>query len=91
PVGILNVTSQTAQLGLASYLSLCALISMNIGIFNALPIPALDGGRVLIVLIETITRHKFKQKIIETCITASFVLLMALFVFATYNDILRFF
>jgi regulator of sigma E protease len=91
PVGILNVTSQTAQLGLGSYLSLCALISMNIGIFNALPIPALDGGRVLIVLIETITRHKFKQKIIETCITASFVLLMALFVFATYNDILRFF
>ena len=49
PVGILNVTARTAELGLNAYLSLVGLISVNVGIFNLIPIPALDGGRVLIL------------------------------------------
>ncbi len=91
PVGIYQVTSRTAQLGFSSYMTLFALISMNVGIFNALPIPAMDGGRVLIVLIERITRRKINKKIVENIIVASFVLLIVLFLFATYNDILRLF
>lgn len=89
PIGILNVTAQTTALGLESYLNLFAMISLNIGIFNAIPIPALDGGRVLILLIEKVIRRKINTKFVENVIMASFVLLMALFVFATYNDITR--
>ena len=77
-------------MGLSSYLSLFAVISLNIGIFNAIPIPALDGGRILIVLIEKIMRRKVNQRLVERIIMASFVFLMLIFVFATYNDIARF-
>ena len=73
------------------YFSLFAMISLNIGIFNALPIPALDGGRILILLIEKLLGRKVSAKIVENIILASFVLLMILFVYATYNDILRMF
>lgn len=91
PVGIATVTAKTAQLGLSSYLSLMGLISLNIGIFNLIPIPALDGGRVLILLIEKIRGKKINTKIVENVIMASFILLLGLMVFATYNDILRLF
>ena len=91
PVGILNVTSKSLQSGLDMYFSLFAMISLNIGIFNALPIPALDGGRILILLIEKLLGRKVSAKIVENIILASFVLLMILFVYATYNDILRMF
>lgn len=89
PVGIMNATAQTAQMGLLPYLSLMGLISVNIGIFNLLPIPALDGGRVLILLIEKLLRRKINTKLIENIIMISFVLLIGLMLFATYNDILR--
>ncbi|WP_289182848.1 RIP metalloprotease RseP [uncultured Dubosiella sp.] len=91
PVGILNLTKKTTEMGWMSYLSLFALISLNIGIFNLLPIPALDGGRVLILLIERITRRKINEKLVENIILASFVLLIGIFLFATYNDIAKMF
>ena len=91
PVGILNVTSKSVQYGLDTYFSLFAMISLNIGIFNAIPIPALDGGRIFILLVEKILGRKVSTKIIENVIMASFVLLMLLFVYATYNDIVRLF
>lgn len=91
PVGILNVTSKSVQYGLDTYFSFFAMISLNIGIFNALPIPALDGGRILILLIEKIIGRKVSTKVVENIIMASFVLLMLLFLYATYNDIVRLF
>lgn len=91
PVGIYNVTSQATQYGLQAYLILIAMISLNIGIFNLLPLPALDGGRIVIVLLEKALGHKIDPKIIETIIVGSFVLLIGLMLFATYNDLLRFF
>lgn len=91
PVGILNATSKTVQYGLDSYFSFFAMISLNIGIFNAIPIPALDGGRVLILLLEAIFRRKIPTKWVENVIMASFVLMMLLFVYATFNDIVRLF
>ncbi len=90
PVGIFSVTSKSTQLGLSSYLSLFAMISLNIGIFNAIPIPALDGGRILILLIEKMIHRKINQRIVERIIMASFALLILLFVYATFNDVLRF-
>lgn len=91
PVGILNVTSKSVQYGLDMYFSLFAMISLNIGIFNAIPIPALDGGRILILLIEKLIGRKVSTKVVENIIMASFVLLMLLFLYATYNDIVRLF
>ncbi|WP_297237385.1 RIP metalloprotease RseP [uncultured Faecalicoccus sp.] len=91
PVGIAQVTTQATAMGLSSYLSLFALISMNIGVFNILPIPAMDGGRILILILEKIFGRKINTKIVENVILASFVLLIGLFLFATYNDILRLF
>lgn len=91
PVGIAQVTTQATAMGLRSYLSLFALISLNIGIFNILPIPAMDGGRILILLLEKLFRRKINTKIVENIIVASFVLLIGLFLFATYNDIIRLF
>ena len=91
PVGIFQVTSKTAQLGFTSYLTLIGLISLNIGIFNALPIPALDGGRILMLLLEKIFRRKIDTKWMERIIMVSFFLLIGLLLFATYNDVLRLF
>lgn len=71
--------------------SLFAMISLNIGIFNAIPIPALDGGRILILLIEKLIGRKVSTKVVENIIMVSFVLLMLLFLYATYNDIVRLF
>ena len=73
------------------YFSLFAMISLNIGIFNAIPIPALDGGRILILLIEKLIGRKVSTKVVENIIMVSFVLLMLLFLYATYNDIVRLF
>ena len=89
PVGILNVTSKSVQYGWTTYFSLFAMISLNIGIFNALPLPALDGGRVLILFIEKLLNRKVSTQIIEKIIMASFVLLILLFLYATYNDVVR--
>lgn len=91
PIGIYKVTDQVVSYGLLPYLSLCALISLNIGFFNLLPIPALDGGRILITLLEKIFRRKIPLKIVQGVILASFVALFGLMIFSTYNDIMRFF
>ena len=91
PVGIYKLTEKTAQMGMMSYLSLFAMISLNIGVFNLLPIPALDGGRILILLLEKLFRRKINPKIIEKIIVVSFVLLFALLIYATFNDVMRMF
>ncbi len=90
-VGIFDMVSQTLSAGFLSYLSLIALLSVNIGIMNFLPIPALDGGRFIFLIYEGIT-HKKPNKKLETILNnIVFFLLIALFIFVTYNDVLRLF
>lgn len=91
PVGMYKVTDQIVSAGWLPYIALFALISLNIGIFNLIPLPALDGGRVLILVLESIFRRKIPTKIVEGVILASFVILIGLMVFATYNDLVRYF
>lgn len=91
PIGIYKVTDQMVSYGWLPYLSLFALISLNIGIFNLIPIPALDGGRIVMLLFERIFRRKIPVKVVEGIIMGSFVLLFGLLIFSTYNDIVRFF
>jgi regulator of sigma E protease len=91
PVGIAGMVGTAARLGLSYLLMFTAFISINLGIINLVPFPALDGGRLLFVIIETIIRRPIKVGIANAVNLVGFVLLMALMVFVTYTDILRLF
>lgn len=89
PVGIVTAIGQAANYGWQDLLEMLALITVNVGIFNLLPFPALDGGKVVFLLIEGVTGHAVPEKIQSGLIVAAFALLFGLMIFATYNDILR--
>ncbi len=91
PVGIINEISTAASSGLADILYLMALITINIGLFNLLPIPALDGGRILFIFIEAVIRKPIPAKYEGLCHGIGFALLILLMLFATGNDIMRIF
>ena len=89
PIGIARITGDVVKMGWIYALQFTALLSVNLGIINILPIPALDGGRLLFILIEKI-RGKTVQKKVENIIhTVGFALLMVLIVLVTYRDIIR--
>ena len=91
PVAIYKASSQAAELGLPAILSLMAMLSINIGIFNLIPIPALDGGKILINLIELVRRKPLKQEV-ETYLTLAGVAVMVILMIAvTWNDIMKLF
>ena len=90
-VGIFDMVKMTVSAGLLSYLSLLALLSVNIGIMNLLPIPALDGGRLVFLGYEAITRKKPDKKFETILNNIVMILLLLLFVYVTYNDIIRIF
>ena len=80
---------QAASYGWRDLLELLALITINLGVFNLLPFPALDGGKVVFLAIEGITGHAVPEKLQGTLTIAAFALLFGLMIFATYNDIIR--
>jgi len=88
-VGIFSMTSQAASQGIIALLSFIGLLSVNLGILNLLPIPALDGGRILFLGYEGIFKKKPNQKLENWLHTIVFFLLIALMLYVTYNDILR--
>ncbi len=89
PVGIVTAIGQAASYGWENLLQLLVLITINLGIFNLLPFPALDGGKIVFLLIEGITGYAVPEKIQGSLTIAAFILLFGLMIFATYNDILR--
>ena len=89
PIGIFNVVGQSAQAGFINLIYLTGFISLNVGFMNLLPIPALDGGRILFLIIEKIKGSKVDIKVENTIHTIGFVLLMILMVVITFNDIIR--
>jgi len=91
PVGIGKIMVDTAKVSLSSLWFLLAFISINLGIMNLLPLPALDGGRLLFILIELIFRKTVPAKYEGYIHIAGFALLMLLMVFVTYNDIVNIF
>lgn len=91
PVGIAEMTGQMKQLGIAALLQFSAILSINLGIINALPIPALDGGRILFLVIEKIKGRPVDQKVEGYIHGISFMLLIILMLFITAKDVLRFF
>jgi len=90
PVGIAVMTGKFARLGIVYLLQFTALLSINLAIINFLPLPALDGGRILFILIEKIRRKKVSQKLENMVHTIGFALLMVLIIFITGYDISRF-
>jgi len=91
PIGIAVLTGQVVSLGLVYILQFVALLSVNLGLINILPIPALDGGRILFILIEKIKGSPVSQKVEQTFHFVFFALLISLMIFITYRDILKFF
>lgn len=89
PVGIVKVVHKTAAYGWLYYLYLLALISINLAVFNILPLPALDGGRVIFVIIRLFTGKAISDKVEARVHTVGFILLLGLAVAVTYNDILN--
>lgn len=87
PVGIANVAGEAADLGILPFISLLALISLNIGVMNLLPLPVLDGGQIVIETIEKIIRRKIPEKAKVFVMLCCWVLLLGLMVVATINDI----
>lgn len=88
-VGIFDMLGSYISAGITALLLFMALISVNIGVMNLLPIPALDGGRILFLIIEGITRKPINKKVETWVNNIMFILLMALMIYVTYHDILR--
>jgi len=89
PVGIYTIVGESAKAGLISILFLIAYLCVNVGFINLIPLPAFDGGRAFILLIEKITGKTVPPKIENTIHSIGFIVLMILMVLITYNDILR--
>lgn len=89
PVGIYQITSIMLSGGFITLLSWAGLLSVNLGVVNLLPIPALDGGRIVFLGYEGIFRKPVSKQVENTLHSLMFIALMGLFVFITYNDILR--
>ena len=87
PVGIVSVISESASRGMYYVSYLAAFISVNLGIVNLLPLPALDGGRLLLLVFEAIFRRKINPKYEAVINIVGMVLLLGLMMFVTYNDI----
>ena len=87
PVKIAGIVGDAAQFGFSSLLMTTALISVNLGIINLFPIPALDGGRILFVILEAIARRRIPAKFANIVNAVGFFLLMGLMVFITYREI----
>lgn len=91
PVGMVQMVSETTQYGFWYYGFLTALICMNLAIMNMLPFPALDGGRIIFVLYTAITGKLVSQKVEGTIHFVGIILLFALMIYVTFNDITRIF
>jgi len=89
PVKIAELTGQVAGMGFIYLLQFTAFLSLNLAVLNILPFPALDGGRVLFLLIEKVRRKRNNQKIEQWVNTAGFVFLLLLMVAVTINDIIK--
>jgi regulator of sigma E protease len=91
PIGIAVVTGRAARLGIAYLMQFTSLISINLAVLNFLPFPALDGGRLIFIIIEKIRRKAVPVKIENAVNTAGFALLIILMIYITTKDMIKFF
>ena len=91
PVGLVKVVNQTASYGITSYLMLLALVSLNLALFNLLPVPGLDGGKIFFIILKVISGGRINDDMEYKATLVGMTLLIALFVIVTYNDIMNIF
>jgi len=91
PLGIFYITSKAASIGMIAILHLVAVLSVSLCIFNLLPLPVLDGGHIVLLVIEKIRGRQLGMKAERIITQIGFTLIVSLAVFATYNDLLRIF
>jgi regulator of sigma E protease len=89
PVGAGKILGDAARIGIWAYIDTAAVLSVTIGIFNLLPIPALDGGRIVFLLVEAARRRPINPRVEAYVNTAGFALLVLLLVTLTWRDIIR--
>lgn len=87
PIGIAQASGEAAREGAAAFFALMAMVSLNLAIFNLLPIPILDGGIILMLLVEMVMRRDLSLQVKESVFRVGFVFLMAVVAFVLYNDI----
>ena len=89
PIGVIQVMAKSAKSGFESYIRLLAVISVALGLFNLLPIPLVDGGMIVLFLLEGIIRKKISTKVISVYNSIGLTLILIIFLFATYSDLIR--
>ncbi|MGB3341899.1 MAG: RIP metalloprotease RseP [bacterium] len=89
PIAIFKLSTESAQWGFEHLLGLLMIISINLGIINLFPIPALDGGHILIAIIEAIRRKRFSKKTMLVIQQIGYALILLLIIFVTFNDLTR--
>jgi len=89
PIGVIQVMAKSAKSGIESYVRLLAVISVALGLFNLLPIPLVDGGMIVLFILEGIIRKRIGLKVIQVYNTIGLSLILLIFLFATYSDLIR--
>ena len=89
PIGVMRITGEVAQQGIMPLLKFAGFLSLNLGLINLFPIPALDGGHFIFLMIEAIRRKPISKRVLETIHTMGFVLLISLMILVTFKDIMR--
>jgi regulator of sigma E protease len=87
PIGLGQLSGQAARQGPSAYFSLMSMVSLNLAIFNLLPIPILDGGTILMLLVEMIMRRDLSLNVKELVFKVGFVFIMVIMAFVIFNDI----
>ena len=90
PIMIFQMAGQQASLGVMNFFLFMAVISINLGVLNLLPIPILDGGHILFLGIEAVRRKPLSEKVMMIAQRIGLAIIITLMVFAFYNDIMRF-
>lgn len=91
PVGLVRVVGQASSYGIESYLMLLALVSLNLALFNIIPIPGLDGGKIFFIILKVISGGRINDDMEYKATVVGMVLLITLFILVTYNDIMNIF
>ena len=89
PIGVIDMTNQVAKNGIAALLQFTAFLSINLGIINLFPLPALDGGHIIVIIVEAVRRKPLPGSVLKKIQIIGFALLMTLFLYATIQDVGR--
>lgn len=89
PVGVIQIMAKSADAGLSSYIRLIAIISVALGLFNLFPIPLVDGGMIVLFIVEGIIRKRISMKVIQIYNTIGVGIILLILIFATYSDLIR--